>query len=138
MKLQFARIPGVHILKTFGPESADIEAIVYNSSAARKGSAFFCVIGENTDGHLYIEPAIENGAQAIIGSNEEILAQQAKHHPTISFVLVADVRNASSICLDPHLRPLSRDVMSIAACGGQLSLARPSTSGTKRTGRSSS
>lgn len=94
MKLQFAQIPGVSVIQSFGPELTEVGSLVYNSSAARDGSAFFCVVGENTDGHLYIEQAIENGAQAIIGSNEEILSTKAERYPDVRFVLVADVRNA--------------------------------------------
>lgn len=117
MKLHFARIPEVRTIKSFGPESAEIQSIVYNSSAARDGSAFFCVIGENTDGHLYIEPAIGNGAQAIIGSNEEILSQQAKRYPSVSFVLVADVRNALAHTADFFFDSPQQELFKIGVTG---------------------
>ena len=117
MKLQFAQIPEVSIIKSFGPEPTEIGSLVYNSSAARDGSAFFCVVGENTDGHLYIKQAIENGAQAIIGCNEEIFSSKAELYPDICFVVVADVRNAMAHIADFFHGSPQHDLFKVGVTG---------------------
>ncbi len=50
----------------------NINAIHYDSRKVSKGDVFLCIRGENTDGHLYINKAIEQGAIAIITENEEV------------------------------------------------------------------
>lgn len=94
MNMQFDHIPDFPITEQFGPAEQTISSLVYNSNDVSNGAAFFCVAGENTDGHLYIPEAIEKGAAAIIGSDAELLAQYAKQHNSISFIVVADVRRA--------------------------------------------
>lgn len=88
MNTQFEQIPQLDILSLSGPDAQEITSIVYNSVDAKPGSAFFCVTGENTDGHLYIEEAIEKGARAIIGTRKEVMEQSASAYPQISFLLV--------------------------------------------------
>ena len=41
-----------------------------DSRKVKEGDAFFCIIGNETDGHLFIDSAIDNGAKAIIHSRE--------------------------------------------------------------------
>lgn len=94
MIIQFDHIPELSITQQFGPESQNISSIVYNSNDVKDHAAFFCVAGENTDGHLYIPQAIEKGASAIIGSDTALLAEYANQHSGISFVSVEDVRRA--------------------------------------------
>ncbi|MGO1060359.1 UDP-N-acetylmuramoyl-L-alanyl-D-glutamate--2,6-diaminopimelate ligase [Planococcus sp. FY231025] len=94
MNMQFDHIPDFPIIEQFGPAEQTISSLVYNSNDVSNGAAFFCVAGENTDGHLYIPEAIEKGAAAIIGSNAELLAQYAGQYHSISFIVVADVRRA--------------------------------------------
>ncbi len=45
---------------------ADISAVTYDSRKAGPGSLFVAVRGFQTDGHEYIEKAVENGAAAIL------------------------------------------------------------------------
>lgn len=94
MIIQFDHIPEFSIAQQFGPESQNISSIVYNSNDVKDHAAFFCVAGENTDGHLYIPEAIEKGASAIVGSDTALLAEYANQHRSISFVSVEDVRSA--------------------------------------------
>lgn len=94
MNMQFDHIPELSIKEQFGPAEQNISSIVYNSNDVVDHAAFFCVAGENTDGHLYIPEAIEKGAAAIIGSDSKILAKYAEQHAGISFVCVKDVRQA--------------------------------------------
>lgn len=94
MNIQFDHIPEFSIIDQFGPEKQEISSIVYNSTDAVERSAFFCVTGENTDGHLYIPEALEKGAVAIIGSDLAALTKYVPLYPDVSFVAVADVRHA--------------------------------------------
>jgi len=52
--------------QTIGDKSIPINAIVYDSRKAKKGALFVAVKGTQTDGHDYIQKAIENGASAIM------------------------------------------------------------------------
>lgn len=97
MNIQFDRIPKLSIAERFGPAAQEISSIVYNSNDVNGHAAFFCVAGENTDGHLYIPEAIERGASAIIGSDSRLLAKYAEQHAGISFVSVRDVRQALAL-----------------------------------------
>ena len=94
MNIQFDHIPEFSIIDQFGPEKQEISSIVYNSADAAERAAFFCVTGENTDGHLYIPEALEKGASAIIGSDLAALSKYVPLYPDVSFVAVADVRHA--------------------------------------------
>lgn len=94
MNIQFTQIPQLPILACYGPEAQEISSIVYNSLEVEAGSAFFCVSGENTDGHLYIDEAISKGASAIIGSETELLQKHAEQHPELTFAAVEDSRVA--------------------------------------------
>ncbi|TWT02312.1 UDP-N-acetylmuramoyl-L-alanyl-D-glutamate--2,6-diaminopimelate ligase [Planomicrobium sp. CPCC 101079] len=94
MNIQFNRIPEFSLIACYGPETQEISSIVYNSQEVADGSAFFCVSGENTDGHLYIEEAIQRGATAIIGTDRQILETYAKAHHMLTFAVVEDSRTA--------------------------------------------
>lgn len=94
MNTPFAQIPHFDILSLSGPSAQEITSIVYNSVDAKAGSAFFCVTGENTDGHLYIQEAIDKGAGTIIGTNKDILDKFFSLYPQLTFLHVEDSRTA--------------------------------------------
>ena len=47
-------------------DTTDITGISYNSKTAKQGDIFVCLVGEHTDGHIYAQKAIDNGAVAVI------------------------------------------------------------------------
>ncbi|HSI66229.1 MAG TPA: UDP-N-acetylmuramoyl-L-alanyl-D-glutamate--2,6-diaminopimelate ligase [Planococcus sp. (in: firmicutes)] len=94
MKIRFRETPNLPVLSMSGPEVQEITSIVYNSVETQEGSAFFCVTGENTDGHLYIEEAIEKGARAIIGTNKAIMEQYFGLYPELTFLVVENSKIA--------------------------------------------
>lgn len=49
-----------------GNAEIEIEKICYDSRKAEKNSVFVCIVGFETDGHKYIEKAIEMGACALV------------------------------------------------------------------------
>lgn len=50
---------------SFDPQ-AKFSSVCYDSRAVREGSVFVCVSGEHTDGNLYIDEAVRQGAIAIV------------------------------------------------------------------------
>ena len=57
-------IEGLDVLKIEGSIDRDISRIVYDSRRAVPGSLFVCIDGFKTDGHRYIQSALDNGAAA--------------------------------------------------------------------------
>ena len=94
MKIQFKEIPHLPFISLSGPDAQEINSIVYNSVETEKGSAFFCVTGENTDGHLYIAEAIEKGALAIVGTDKAIMEQYIDLYPQLTFLEVENSKIA--------------------------------------------
>ncbi len=94
MHIPFKQLPAISVSRLFGSSSPKISGIAYNSQAIQPGFAFFAITGENTDGHAYIEQAIEAGAAAVVGTDEAILHSFHKQFPSITFVAVQDSRTA--------------------------------------------
>ncbi|NLX77581.1 MAG: UDP-N-acetylmuramoyl-L-alanyl-D-glutamate--2,6-diaminopimelate ligase [Clostridiaceae bacterium] len=59
-------IEGLDVLKIEGSIDRDISRIVYDSRRAVPGSLFVCIDGFKTDGHRYIQSALDNGAAAFL------------------------------------------------------------------------
>ena len=53
-----------------GNEEIEVCDLGYDSRSISNGYAFVCLVGNNADGHNYIESAIENGANVIIVSKD--------------------------------------------------------------------
>lgn len=68
--------------------------ISYDSRQAVKDSVFFCLEGENTNGHDHWEEAVTNGASVVIGTDGELIKRAAARYPDCSFAVVADDREA--------------------------------------------
>lgn len=94
MNIHFEDIPQLHLLSLSGPRSREITSVVYNSADVQAGSAFFCISGENTDGHLYIQQAVDKGAGAIIGTSGKVLEHFSGLYPQLTFLHVEDSRTA--------------------------------------------
>ncbi len=59
-------IRGIKTKKILAPKDIEILGISYSSKEVRDGFLFAAIEGEKTDGHKYIESAIENGARALL------------------------------------------------------------------------
>ncbi|MDX1806458.1 MAG: UDP-N-acetylmuramoyl-L-alanyl-D-glutamate--2,6-diaminopimelate ligase [Paenisporosarcina sp.] len=94
MDIQWTQLTQIKTLHVFGPTTQPTAGIVYDSRDVQHQFAFFCIIGEETDGHLYIDEAIQNGATTIVGSDKVAIEKYASLHANISFVLVRDSREA--------------------------------------------
>ena len=49
-----------------GTIEREINDVVYDSRKVSEGSAFVCLTGFNTDGHAYIDSALEKGAVLLV------------------------------------------------------------------------
>lgn len=70
----------------------DIKKICYNSRAAVPGSLFVAIPGYVTDGHQYIDKAIDQGAVAVVHQDD-----LADYHAEVCYIKVADSRHALGI-----------------------------------------
>src|SRR5688500_2895692 len=55
-----------NLVEVIGSTSVEISSVVFNSSQVEKGSVFVEVRGTLTNGHDYIQEAVEKGAAAVI------------------------------------------------------------------------
>ncbi len=58
---------------TVGDENIDIKEIVIDSRKATKDSIYVCIIGENLDGHKFVNNAYENGCKTFIKNKSSII-----------------------------------------------------------------
>ena len=59
-------LKGIEGLKSFGNLDLDINMIECDSRKIKENGMFVAIKGFDTNGHLYIKQAIENGASAIM------------------------------------------------------------------------
>ena len=83
----FSGMPDARIT---GADGIDILGITNDSRKVKKGGLFFAVTGLKDDGNTYIQPAISNGAAAIV-TGKPVPAELADAHPGIVWVSVTDV-----------------------------------------------
>lgn len=77
----------IETLEVDGPLECEISSIAYDSRRVQPGGLFVALRGEKTDGHNFIEQAIEKGAAAVV---EETPGQKAR----ATSIRVRDTRSA--------------------------------------------
>jgi UDP-N-acetylmuramoyl-L-alanyl-D-glutamate--2,6-diaminopimelate ligase len=82
-------LKGIEILDCSGPVDIKISGIAYNSKSVQDNYLFVSIEGFKTDGHNYIEDAIEKGATAII-----IQKDIGRKLDGITYIKVRDTRLA--------------------------------------------
>lgn len=89
MKILSELINGIecHVINKTNIEIANI---YYDSRKVTQSSLFFCIIGQNTNGHKYIDSAIKNGAVAIVCSKDWLEIQE-KLDSSISWIGVENL-----------------------------------------------
>ncbi len=68
MKLSYLT-EGLNVTKILGNAEIEISNICYDSRKATKDSVFVCIVGYETDGHKYIDKALNSGAVALVVQN---------------------------------------------------------------------
>ena len=79
-------LAGVAVAETAGDREVEIAGLAYDSRRVKPGDLFFCVRGQNSDGHEFADQAVAGGAAALVV--ERRLDTQATQ------VMVADARAA--------------------------------------------
>ena len=85
----FSLLTDVNVLSQHGPTDVPITGLTLDSREAGPGVAFCALRGTATDGHKFIEAAVEKGLAAVIC--EEL---PAVLNPATAYVLVADSAEA--------------------------------------------
>lgn len=90
-------LSGITEIKAKGSVDIDIKKITSNSKEVKSDSLFIAIKGFETDGHKYIENAIENGATAIM-IQEGYDYRKIMANDNITLIMVPDTRIAQAIC----------------------------------------
>jgi UDP-N-acetylmuramoyl-L-alanyl-D-glutamate--2,6-diaminopimelate ligase len=69
---------------------AEISSVVYSSRQVVPGSLFVAIQGEKTDGNLYVDEAIAQGARAVVS----VMPAPVRLAPDVVWIRVADARKA--------------------------------------------
>src|SRR5437763_6159923 len=75
-------------LKIEGPLEGEVSGIAYDSRRVTPGMLFVAIAGQRTDGHEYIQTALERGAAAVVCERNGTVPQSATR------IKVKDVREA--------------------------------------------
>lgn len=102
---------GITIRQVGGPDH-DITSIHYHSQKAEQGSLFVAIPGFKSDGHEFIQTAIERGACAVAGQNLKSLLPGE-----VAWLEVNDSRKALAILSSEFYRHPSEDISAIAITG---------------------
>ena len=87
-------IKGVNYLKIAGDTAIDISSVVFDSRKVEKGSLFVALKGSASDGHDYINNAIEAGATAILCQKSEDIDNSQTEDNRVTIIIVADSHEA--------------------------------------------
>ena len=90
---------GVDVVRTGGPQvsfRSTIKGLEYDSREVRKGSLFVAMQGGTTDGNVYIESAVRQGALAVITDSPQGFDRVRELFPTMAVAEVKHGRGALS------------------------------------------
>lgn len=91
-------IKGMDTEYTRGNMKIEITGVAYDSRKVRQGAVFVCIDGTKTDGHDYIQQALENGAVALIVQKDVQVPEG------IAVVRTSDTRYALAFVSDTFFR----------------------------------
>jgi UDP-N-acetylmuramoyl-L-alanyl-D-glutamate--2,6-diaminopimelate ligase len=81
----------IDVIEVLGTGDPEVKGIVYDSRHVDKDFAFFALKGVHTDGHNYLDEAIELGVSVVVYSDEKM-----ERKPGPYYVRVKDTRKALS------------------------------------------
>ncbi|AQQ55453.1 UDP-N-acetylmuramoyl-L-alanyl-D-glutamate--2,6-diaminopimelate ligase [Planococcus lenghuensis] len=117
MKLSTKDYYALGIKQIYGNSERTISSITYDSRKTKRGGMFFCLTGENHDGHQFIEQAIQNGADVIIGTKGEILRRFYSTYPECTFMVTDDTRMAMGLFSAAYYDQVHRQLKTVAVTG---------------------
>src|SRR5712692_10811123 len=80
-------VAAISVRQVIGPLDRAVESITYDSRRVSRNGLFVAMRGEKSDGHDFIDQAIEKGASVIVAEREE-------RHSRVTSVIVEDTRSA--------------------------------------------
>ena len=108
---------GIEGLKAKGKLDININSISSNSKEIKEGDMFIAIKGFETDGHKYINQAIENGAKAVL-MQEDMAKNFIKEIPDdITIITASNTRVASALCACNYYDNPSRKLQLIGITG---------------------
>lgn len=85
----------VHVIQVTGEvQRRDVADIVYDSKKVQKNSVFVAIKGYKTDGHKFLQDAINKGAVAVVVEDDNAIPDDLIAHSQIAKILVSDCRKA--------------------------------------------
>src|SRR6185503_16149821 len=84
LKILAASIP---VRQIIGSPDRNVEGLAYDSRRVQKNGMFVALRGEKTDGHQFIDQAVERGASVLVTEREE-------KQPRVTCLVVDDTRSA--------------------------------------------
>ncbi len=90
-------LSGIEGLKAKGDLELDILKVESDSRNVENGTLFIAIRGFETDGHNYIQSAIENGASAIM-VQQDFDIKSIKFPSSLTIIVAPDTRYALAIC----------------------------------------
>src|ERR1700745_3633704 len=80
-------LAAISVRQIIGPVDRAVESIAYDSRRVQRNGLFVALRGEKSDGHDFIDQAIEKGATVIVG-------ERAEKNYRATFVVVENTRPA--------------------------------------------
>lgn len=111
MKTLGALVTDIEVAETKGDMNTVVKGITYDSRQVKPGVAFVCVEGFKTDGHNYVDSALEKGASAIVAQ---------RHIPVpegVPLVITPDTRKALALMGNAYADYPSRKLKMIGITG---------------------
>jgi UDP-N-acetylmuramoyl-L-alanyl-D-glutamate--2,6-diaminopimelate ligase len=85
----------VHAIQVTGEvQRRDVADIVYDSRKVQRNSVFVAIKGYKTDGHKFLQDAINKGAVAVVVEDDNAIPDVLIMHSQIAKILVTDCRKA--------------------------------------------
>jgi UDP-N-acetylmuramoyl-L-alanyl-D-glutamate--2,6-diaminopimelate ligase len=85
----------VHTIQVAGQvQRKDVSSIQYDSRKIQKNSVFVAIKGYKTDGHKFIQDAVNQGAIAVVVDKNDVIPDELITHSGIAKILVKDSRIA--------------------------------------------
>ena len=83
----------LHVIQVTGEvQRKDVADIVYDSRKVQKNSVFVAIKGYKTDGHKFLQDAINKGAVAVVVEDDNSIPDDLITHTRIAKILVKDSR----------------------------------------------
>jgi UDP-N-acetylmuramoyl-L-alanyl-D-glutamate--2,6-diaminopimelate ligase len=95
-------VRAIAVRQIIGTLDREVESVAYDSRRVQSNGLFVALRGEKTDGHQFIEQAIDQGASVIVTEREE-------KHPRATCIVVENTRTAlADIAIAFYRRPAQR------------------------------